>query len=136
NSLMLVDAGFDESQLGSAAGKPATTATKSGGDFERNVEAATQYIDQLMSRQFADAKVSEVDRTMFTFASYKARSDKIASMRKEARRRGLPPTQWFNNAELVTAEKLGLATTAYVRNILKYTVAYKVITEAEVAQKN
>jgi membrane-bound lytic murein transglycosylase MltF len=136
NSLMLVDAGFDESQLGSAAGKPETTATKGGGDFERNVEAATQYVDQLMSQHFADAKFSEVDRTMFTFASYKAGPDKIASMRTEAAKRGLDPNQWFNNVELVTAEKLGLANTAYVRNILKYNVAYKLITEAEVAQKN
>ena len=105
-------------------------------EFERNVEAATKYIDQLMSQHFADAKFSEVDRTMFTFASYKAGPDKIASMRKEAASRGLDPNQWFNNVELVTAEKLGLATTAYVRNILKYNVAYKLITEAEVAQKN
>ena len=135
--LMLVDAGFDESQLSSDSGKPGATGTpSSGGDFERNVQAATKYIDQLMARDFSDAKFSEVDRTMFTFASYKAGPDKIASMRQEAAKRGLDPNQWFNNVELVAAEKLGLGTTAYVRNILKYNVAYKLITEAEVAQKN
>jgi len=114
--LMLADAGYQD---------PAA-----GGDFEHNVQAATKYIDQIMSRDFADAKFSEVDRTMFTFASYKAGSDKIATMRKDAAKRGLDPNQWFNNVEQVTAEKLGLETTAYVRNILKYNTAYKLVAEA------
>ena len=114
--LMLVDAGYQD-----AAG---------GGDLAKNVQAATKYIDELMSHEFVDAKFSEVDRTMFTFASYKAGADKIATMRKEAAKRGLDPNQWFNNVEQVTAEKLGLETTAYVRNILKYNTAYKLVAEA------
>ncbi len=31
---------------------------------------------------------------------------------------------WFNNVEIVTAEKVGIETTTYVRNIYKYYVAY------------
>jgi len=119
--LMLTDAGYQD---------PA-----GGGDFEKNVQAATKYIDQIMSHDFADAKFSETDRTLFIFASYKAGADKIAGMRKEASKRGLDPNQWFNNVEQVTAEKLGLQTTAYVRNIMKYNVAYKLVAEA-VALKN
>ena len=46
-------------------------------------------------------------------------------MRKEAAKRGLDPDKWFNNVELVTAEKIGIETTTYVRNIYKYYVAYK-----------
>src|SRR5262249_23719108 len=60
----------------------------------------------------------------------------IAAMRKEAAKRGLDPNLWFNNVEQVTAEKLGMATTAYVRNIYKYDTAYKLIAESQsTAQK-
>ncbi len=44
-----------------------------------------------------------------------------------ATQRGLDPDQWFNNVELVAAEKIGIETTTYVRNIYKYYVAYKLI---------
>ena len=50
-------------------------------------------------------------------------------MRKEAAKRGLDPDRWFNNVELVTAEKIGIETTTYVRNIFKYYTAYKLTLE-------
>jgi membrane-bound lytic murein transglycosylase MltF len=56
-------------------------------------------------------------------------------MRKEAARRGLDPNQWFNNVELVTAEKIGSETTTYVRNIYKYYVAYRLMLEVDQAQR-
>ena len=52
-------------------------------------------------------------------------------MRAEARRRKLNPDKWFNNVELVTAEKVGLQTTTYVRNIYKYYSAYALMVEVE-----
>jgi membrane-bound lytic murein transglycosylase MltF len=54
-------------------------------------------------------------------------------MRKEAAKRGLDPDKWFNNVEIVTAEKIGIETTTYVRNIYKYYVAYKLTMEAQAA---
>jgi membrane-bound lytic murein transglycosylase MltF len=51
-------------------------------------------------------------------------------MRREAKKRGLDPDKWFNNVEMVTAEKIGAETTTYVRNIYKYYVAYKLTQEA------
>jgi membrane-bound lytic murein transglycosylase MltF len=36
-------------------------------------------------------------------------------MRKEAAARGLDPDKWFNNVEIVVAEKIGIETTTYVR---------------------
>jgi membrane-bound lytic murein transglycosylase MltF len=95
------------------------------------VQAATKHTDELMSQSFPDAKFSDADRTLFAFASYKLGADKIVQMRKEAAKRGLDPNQWFNNVEQVTAEKLGMAATAYVRNIYKYQTAYKLIAESE-----
>ena len=133
--LMLAAQGFQESQLNQAGGHDAsatasTAAVASGANLERNVQAGTKYVDQLMSRYFPDAKFSDTDRTLFTFASYKAGPDVIAQMRTEAASRGLDPNQWFNNVELVAAEKLGTETTVYVRNIYKYDVANELIAEA------
>jgi membrane-bound lytic murein transglycosylase MltF len=56
-------------------------------------------------------------------------------MRKEAEKRGLDHDVWFNNVELVTAEKIGAETTTYVRNIYKYYVAYKLMTDVAEAQR-
>jgi membrane-bound lytic murein transglycosylase MltF len=51
-------------------------------------------------------------------------------MRKEAAKRGLDPDKWFNNVEIVTAQKIGMETTTYVRNIYKYYVSYKLQLDA------
>ena len=53
----------------------------------------------------------------------------------EAEKRGLDPDKWFNNVELVTAEKIGIETTTYVRNIYKYYVGYKMTLEQIERQK-
>ncbi len=42
---------------------------------------------------------------------------------------GLDADQWFNNVEFVTAEKIGVETTTYVRNIFKYYVGYTLTEE-------
>ncbi len=56
-------------------------------------------------------------------------------MRKEAAKRGLDPDKWFNNVEIVTAEKVGIETTTYVRNIYKYYVAYSLTMAMQSEQK-
>jgi membrane-bound lytic murein transglycosylase MltF len=88
-------------------------------------------MDQLMSRYFPEANFSESVRPLFAFASYNAGPGNISKMRKEAAKRGLDPDKWFNNVELVVAEKIGMETTTYVRNIYKYYAAYKLITQAQ-----
>lgn len=137
--LMLTADGYQESQRKQSAGShPATAASAttepSGEQIAQDVQQRTKYIDQLMSQTFQDAKFSDLDRTLFTFASYKSGPANISRMRKEAAKRGLDPNQWFNNVELVTAENYGMSTTAYVRNVLKYRVAYQLIAEAETGQ--
>jgi membrane-bound lytic murein transglycosylase MltF len=75
---------------------------------------------------------SDDERPLFAFASYNAGPGRIAKLRVEAQKRGLDANRWFNNVELVVAEKVGIETTTYVRNIFKYYVAYKLIeTEAQ-----
>jgi membrane-bound lytic murein transglycosylase MltF len=88
-------------------------------------------MDQLMTRYFQDAKFDEQNRTLFAFASYNAGPGNISKMRKEAEKRGLDPNQWFNNVEVVTAEKIGIETTTYVRNIFKYYIAYKLAVQLQ-----
>lgn len=142
--LMLAAQGYQESRLQQDARShvgaigvmqimPATGAELKVGDItvmEPNIHAGAKYMDQLMTRYFPDANFSEADRPLFAFASYNAGPGRIAGLRKEAQRRGLDPDQWFNNVELVVAEKVGIETTAYVRNIYKYYAAYRLQLDA------
>jgi len=142
--LLLAAQGFQESTLNQSAKSqvgaigvmqvmPATGAELRVGDIhqvEPNIHAGAKYMDQLMSRYFKDAGFDAQNRTLFAFASYNAGPGNIARMRKETARRGLDPDQWFNNVEIVTAEKIGIETTTYVRNIFKYYVAYKLTEQA------
>ena len=88
-----------------------------------------------MTKYFPDAKFSEADRPLFAFAAYNAGPGNIARMRKEAEKHGLDADKWFNNVELVTAEKIGMETTTYVRNIYKYYAAYRLTLDAQEAQR-
>src|SRR5512143_2270703 len=144
DSVMLAAQGYQESTLnqevkspvgaiGVMQVMPATGEALKVGDIrqaEPNIHAGAKYMDQLMSTYFNDAKFDEQNRTLFAFASYNAGPGNIAKMRKEAAKRGLDPDQWFNNVEIVTAEKIGIETTTYVRNIYKYYAAYRLVTEA------
>jgi membrane-bound lytic murein transglycosylase MltF len=113
---------------------PATGQSLKVGDItvtEANIHGGTKYMDQLMTQYFKDAKFDEQNRTLFAFASYNAGPGNISKMRKEAEKRGLDPNLWFNNVEIVTAERIGIETTTYVRNIFKYYVSYKLTQEAQ-----
>ncbi len=73
--------------------------------------------------------MDKLNKGLFAFASYNAGPARIASLRKEAAKRGLDPNVWFNNVEIVASEKIGRETVTYVANIYKYYIAYKLITE-------
>jgi membrane-bound lytic murein transglycosylase MltF len=146
--VMLAAQGYQESRLDQEARShvgaigvmqimPATGAEMKVGDIkdlESNIHAGAKYMDILMTKYFPDAKFSDADRTLFAFASYNAGPGTMSRMRREAAKRGLDPDQWFNNVELVVAEKVGIEPTTYVRNIYKYYVSYKLTLEAREAQ--
>ena len=67
---------------------------------EANIQAGAKYMDQFMTKYFADAHFTESDRSLFAFASYKAGPANIAKMRQLAAQRGLAPNKWFNNDDL------------------------------------
>ncbi len=147
--LMLTAQGYQESQLNQKAKShvgaigvmqlmPDTGAEMKVGDIritEANIHAGAKYLDQLMTKFFPDAHFSASDRPLFAFASYNAGPGNIAKMRREAVKRQLDPDKWFNNVEIVVAEKIGAETTTYVRNVYKYYVAYKLTLEMEEAQR-
>ncbi len=147
--LMLAAQGYQESQLDQNAKSqvgaigvmqlmPATGAELKVGDIklaEPNIHAGAKYMDQLMTRYFPDAKFDETDRSLFAFAAYNAGPGRIAQMRREAAKRGLDGDKWFNNVEIVTAEKVGIETTTYVRNIYKYYAAYKLMLDVEATRR-
>jgi len=59
----------------------------------------------------------------------------VRTLRKEAEKRGLDPNVWFNNVELVAAEKIGRETVEYVSNIYKYYLAYQMVEEQRAARE-
>ncbi len=142
--LMLAAQGYQESTLdqkkkspvgaiGVMQLMPATGRSMKVGDItavEPNVHAGAKYMDQLMTVYFKDATFDEQNRTLFAFASYNAGPGNISKMRAEAVKRGLDPNRWFNHVETVTAARIGIETTTYVRNIFKYYVSYKLSVEA------
>src|SRR5215813_6000857 len=143
--LMLAAQGYQESQLNQQAKShvgavgimqlmPETGAQMKVGDIhvaESNIHAGAKYMDQLMEQYFPDAHFSEGNRPLFAFASYNCGPGNVAKCRKEAVKQGLDPNKWFNNVEIVVAERIGTETTTYVRNIYKYYVAYRLTLDAQ-----
>jgi membrane-bound lytic murein transglycosylase MltF len=146
--VMLAAQGYQESTLDQSVRSPVgaigimqimptTGASLKIGDIkvtEHNIHGGTKYMDMLLTNYLQDKNFTEQERTLFAFACYNAGPGNISKMRKLAKARGLDPDKWFNNVEVVTAEKLGLQTTTYVRNIYKYYVAYKLMTKT-IAEK-
>jgi membrane-bound lytic murein transglycosylase MltF len=88
-------------------------------------------MDILMSKYFQDSKFNDENRALFALASYNAGPGNISKMRRLAAAQGFDPNVWFDNVEVVTASKIGIETTTYVRNIFKYYVSYRLIMEKQ-----
>jgi len=109
---------------------PATAADKNIGipdveKLENNVHAGHKYLRFLQDRYFNDPAIGTLDRYLFTFAAYNAGPAKVSALRREAEKRGLDPNVWFQNVEVIAAEKIGRETVQYVSNIYKYYISYK-----------
>lgn len=141
--LLMVAQGYQESRLNQKAISPMgaigvmqvtpnTGKSMGVGDIQNmgsNIHAGVKYIRFMMNQYYADEPMTPLNKGLFTFAAYNAGPGRIAQLRREAARRGLNPNVWFNNVELVAAEKIGRETVQYVSNIYKYYLAYKLITE-------
>jgi membrane-bound lytic murein transglycosylase MltF len=96
-------------------------------ELEPNIHAGVKYIRLMMGRYYENEPMTTLNKWLFTFASYNAGPARIAQLRREAAQRGLDPNKWFNNVEVVAAEKIGRETVQYVSNIYKYYLAYTII---------
>jgi membrane-bound lytic murein transglycosylase MltF len=116
---------------------PATGKEMKVGDIRKldaNVHAGVKYIRFMMDHYYADEPMTDVNKGLFTFASYNAGPARINQLRQRAAKRGLDPNKWFNNVEILAAESIGRETVQYVSNIYKYYLAYKMLTEREEAR--
>ena len=144
--LMLMALSFQESQLDqsqrSAAGAigimqvlKSTAADpkvniKEIEKIENNVKAGSKYLRFIYDNYYADKQnMDDLNKMLFSFASYNAGPRKITRMRKLADEMGLDKNIWFNNVELAAAKKIGRETVQYVSNIYKYYIAYRLVEE-------
>jgi membrane-bound lytic murein transglycosylase MltF len=145
DTLLMVAQGYQESQLNQTVKSkvgaigimqimPATGKELKVGDIsqvEPNIHAGVKYMRFMINQYYKDEPMTDLNKALFTFASYNAGPARIQSLRKEAKNRGLDPNVWFNNVERVVSEKVGRETVTYVSNIYKYYIAYKLIEEEQ-----
>lgn len=96
---------------------------------ENNIHAGVKYLRFIRDYYFGDANMDELNKALFTFASYNAGPNRVVKLRAEAKRRGLDENVWFDNVEKVAAQRVGREPVHYVGSILKYWVAYKLALE-------
>ena len=140
--------GYQESQLNQNAKSqvgaigvmqlmPATGSEMKVGDItkvETNIHAGVKYMRFMMDRYYKDEPMDQLNKGLFTFASYNAGPGRIRQLRREAEKRGLDPNVWFGNVEQIASERIGRETVTYVSNIYKYYVAYRLLAE-EIARR-
>jgi membrane-bound lytic murein transglycosylase MltF len=113
---------------------PATGADMKVGDItqmEPNIHAGVKYVRFMMDQYYANEPMDQLNKGLFTFASYNAGPGRIRGLRTRAAKRGLDANKWFNNVEIVAAESIGRETVQYVSNIYKYYLAYRMAVEQQ-----
>jgi membrane-bound lytic murein transglycosylase MltF len=141
--LLVMAQGYQESRLDQNAKSPVgaigvmqvmpgTGKDMAVGDItkiEPNIHAGVKYMRFMMTQFYADEPMDNLNKGLFTFASYNAGPGRVSQLRKQAAKRGLDPNKWFNNVEVLAAEKIGRETVQYVSNIYKYYLAYRMVIE-------
>jgi membrane-bound lytic murein transglycosylase MltF len=141
--LLMAAQGYQESQLNQDAKSqvgaigvmqvmPATGKELNVGDIsqtEANIHAGVKYMRATEDAFFKDEPMDEVNKGLFTFASYNAGPGRVRQLRREAQKQGLDPNLWFGNVEQIASERIGRETVTYVANIYKYYIAYKLVAQ-------
>jgi membrane-bound lytic murein transglycosylase MltF len=137
--LLMVAQGYQESRLDQGAKSPVgaigvmqlmpeTGRELAVGDIhqlEPNIHGGVKYVRRIIDRYYAEAAIDRLNQVFFAFAAYNCGPGRVRSLRREAGNRGLDPNRWFNNVEIVAADRVGPEPVTYVANILKYYTAYK-----------
>jgi len=95
--------------------------------LENNINAGTKYLRFIFDRYYKNEPMDEVNKMLFSFASYNAGPAKITELRKKAITMGLDPNVWFYNVEIAAAKTIGRETVQYVSNIYKYYISYQMV---------
>jgi len=141
--LLMAAQGYQESMLNQNARSevgaigvmqlmPATGKDMNVGNVEQlepNIHAGVRYMRVTEDTFFKDEPMDDLNRALFTFASYNAGPGRVRQLRREAEKRGLNPNVWFGNVEQIASERIGRETVTYVANIYKYYVAYRLVVE-------
>ncbi len=142
--LLMAAQGYQESGLNHSARSPAgaigvmqvmpaTGKELKVGDInqiEANIHAGVKFIRFMMDKYYGtETEITTLNKGLFTFAAYNCGPGRIAQLRKLTAARGLDPNVWFNNVEILAAEKIGRETVTYVSNIYKYYIGYKLLKE-------
>jgi membrane-bound lytic murein transglycosylase MltF len=143
--LMLAAQGYQESRLDnskvSRAGAigimqvlPTTADSMGVSDYRKldgNIRAGAMYMRHLVDIYLNDDDMDAMNQWLLALASYNAGATRIRKLRRQAATRGLNPNRWFDNVELTVAETIGSETVVYVRNVMKYYLAYRLTFEKE-----
>ncbi|MGE3935438.1 MAG: transporter substrate-binding domain-containing protein [Rhodospirillaceae bacterium] len=147
--LLMMAQGYQESRLDQTARSrhgavgvmqllPSTGKEMQVGDvlqMEPNIHAGVKYLRVLLAKYYQNEPMTQLNKGLFTFASYNAGPGRVQQLRRETAKRGLDPNVWFNNVELIAAQKIGRETVQYVSNIYKYYLAYTMVEEERVRRE-
>lgn len=139
--LLMAAQGYQESRLNQSVRShvgaigvmqvmPSTGKELKVGDIKQldpNIHAGVKYMRWMIDRYYGGEPMTQLDKALFSFASYNAGPARIARLRTETKKRGFDPNIWFGNVENLAAEKIGAETVTYVSNIYKYYIAYRLI---------
>ncbi len=102
---------------------------------EANIHAGVKYLNFIRQRYFSDPEIDRFNKTMFAFAAYNAGPARIRRLRNKAAKAGYNPNVWFDNVEVFAAKEIGRETVQYVANILKYYIAYSLISQQQIKRQ-
>ena len=139
--LLMMAEGYQESGLNQAAKSqvgavgvmqlmPATGEQMKVGDIHQedaNIHAGVKYFHSMVDKYYGSEPMDDVNKVLFTFASYNCGPGRVKQLRAEAAQKGFDPNVWLGNVEMIAAARVGTETVNYVSNIYKYYVAYKLI---------
>lgn len=149
NYLLMIAQAYQESKLNQKAKShvgaigvmqlmPATGKEMKVGNIKEldpNIHAGIKYHRWIIDHYFKNEKMDALNQTMFAFAAYNAGPGRVRGLRKIAKKRGYDPNIWFDNVEVIAAEKIGAETVTYVSNIYEYYVAYYLYLEKKEAKQ-
>lgn len=94
---------------------------------DNNINAGTKYMRYLIDEYFSDPEIDKLNQHLLALAAYNAGPGRVAQLRKIAKKRGLNPNLWFDNVEIIAAQKIGQETVQYVSNIYKFYASYRAL---------